>query len=238
MELSPFESAFPTMSLSEDQITFSRLCLLWCIHDRYIEELYLALVFLTLPLLTCFRCSHHLGHTQDHNNDILMRARRTLLDFYNDNYSSLKFDASFNVSPTTLIFQMSYTVCQILIHRPFLNDSSESIYKLAFRATSTACSNMSRLICSYRKISSFGMAPPFVVYHILRAALGNLLIVSSKETTLRKRIFPPLKICTDALEEMSSTWPVRVAEALNLIRQLAARWRVTWALPLHLSQPV
>jgi len=41
----------------------------------------------------------------------------------------------------------------------------------------------------------------------------------------------------DALSEMASQWKFRVVTSIRRLQELAHKWNVTWAMPLHYSQP-
>lgn len=164
-----------------------------------------------------------------------MEARRALLEFYNANCQQLKYANTTAVSPGILILQMSYHVSIVAIHRPLLSNASESTSGLALQTMASSATCISRVIRLYRKSFDFAKAPPFVVYHILRAALAHLLAASAAEKPICKKPSPDLTVCLDALEDMAKSWPTRVSQVVNLIRELACRWKVTWVLPMHLS---
>ncbi|KAH6987122.1 hypothetical protein EDB80DRAFT_731379 [Ilyonectria destructans] len=215
-----FEKAFPSDSLTEEQRIFDKISQLWKIHDHYMDKM-ISVKFRDLP-----------GQDKDW---VLMEARRALLEFYNANCQQLKYANTTAVSPGILIFQMSYHVSIVAIHRPLLSNASESSSGLALQTMISSATCISRVIRLYRKTFDFAKAPPFVVYHILRAALAHLLAASAAEKPVCKKPSPDLTVCLDALEDMAKSWPKRVSQVVNLIRELACRWKVTWVLPMHLS---
>ncbi|KAF7552871.1 hypothetical protein G7Z17_g4020 [Cylindrodendrum hubeiense] len=220
LHIPAFEKAFPLVSLTEEQQIFDKICQLWKIHDHYMDKM-ISVKFGDLP-----------GQEKDWT---LMEARKALLEFYNSNCQQLKYVNAAATSPGILILQMSYHVSVVAIHRPLLSNASESSSSLALQTMISSAACISRVIRLYRKTSDFTKAPPFVVYHILRAALAHLLAASAAETPVCKKPSSDLAICLDALEEMAECWPTRVSQVINLIRELACRWKVTWVLPMHLS---
>lgn len=171
-------------------------------------------------------------------NGYLMSARAALLSFQTRNYKVLTLTENGQTPETELVFQISYQVAQLAIHRPFLDNAAARTTRLALEATTTAANMISRIVKVYRKRYSFSNAPPFMIYHLLRAAMSHLLVVSIAGDTIRRQKFLPLDIILVSLEEMRLRYATRVDQAIWVIREVAAKWSVTWALPMHLSQPV
>ncbi|KAH8653579.1 hypothetical protein BX600DRAFT_471198 [Xylariales sp. PMI_506] len=133
---------------------------------------------------------------------------------------------------------MAYHVAVAAIHRPFLSESSSASSSLALDVTQASAAEIAKIIRVYRKAYKFSEAPPFVVYHLLRGTLAHLLAVLAIKVAENKRSTLGLKSCLDALKEMAVVWPTRMAEVIHLIRELSYRWKMTWALPMHLSNPI
>lgn len=167
-----------------------------------------------------------------------MNARAAILKFYSTNFQQLKFRDGEPVSVQQLTFQISYQVALLAIHRPFLHNASPISMKVAKESTAAAAIAVSRIVGTYRKLHSFRTAPPFMVYHLLRACVSHLFAAAGDLSTSRKQTSMPLKLCLISLEDMISTFPQPVHGAINIVQELAARWKVTWALPMHLSQPL
>ncbi|KAH7121817.1 hypothetical protein B0J13DRAFT_158677 [Dactylonectria estremocensis] len=220
LHIPAFENAFSSDSMTEEQRIFDKISQLWNIHDHHMDKM----VTVTFRALT----------TQE-QDWILMEARGAILEFYNANCQLLKYANGAVVSSGILVLQMCYHVSVVAIHRPFLSNTSGSSSSLALQTMISSAASISKVIRLYRRTSDFTKAPPFVVYHLLRAALAHLLAASAAEKTSGKKPLTDLAICLDALEEMSKCWPTRVSQVINLIRELACRWKVTWALPMHLS---
>ncbi|KAH7121490.1 hypothetical protein EDB81DRAFT_666491 [Dactylonectria macrodidyma] len=220
VQIPAFEKAFPSHDLTEEQRIFDKISQLWKIHDHHMDKV-ISVIFRNL--------------TTQEQDWILMEARGALLGFYNANCHLLKYVNGAIVSPGTLVLQMCYHVSIVAIHRPFLSNTSGSSSSLALQTMTSSAASISRVIRLYRKTSDFAKAPPFIVYHLLRAALAHLLAASAAEHTSGRKPLPDLAICLDALDEISKCWPTRVTQVTNLIRELACRWKVTWALPMHLS---
>ena len=124
----------------------------------------------------------------------------------------------------------------MLIHRPFLRESTDSsTFRLALRSLKTASSAVARLIRGYRKHDSFVDAPPFLIHHFLTAGISILVIATSVESDLKRQTTGKLRVCIEALEEMCQRWSETARKAIVLLRRLAFKWAVVWALPVRLS---
>jgi hypothetical protein len=156
--------------------------------------------------------------------------------FYESNDRLLGSDDD-SATIESLTLQISWHVAMVLMHRPFLANCPQSMVDIANQASKTSCNAVSRAIRLYRKKSSFVKAPPFLIYHICRAALAHLQVLSASPPSIRKRCSVTLRDCTQALEEMAVTWPLRATQAVRVVCESAHRWKVIWALPIHLSSP-
>lgn len=168
----------------------------------------------------------------------LLMAGRLSTRSVTKTWNSSPFTTTEPTLVSVLILQMSYQVAIISINRPFLHDPRKNIAQVATQAMIISSTAISHIVKRYRKIESLANAPPFVMYHLVRAAVTHLFAAASKEASVRKRVSGALQLCTDALEEMRSIWSLRGEQTLHLIRELAAQWKVTWILLLKLSQPL
>ncbi|RDW59026.1 hypothetical protein BP5796_11950 [Coleophoma crateriformis] len=138
--------------------------------------------------------------------------------------------------PNSAIFlQMSYQMSTILIHRPYLREPTNSTsFRLAVRAMTISASIIARLLFIFRKVSGFDTAPPFIIHHILTAAIMHLLRATDSRSELATQAINKLRICLEALEAMQTRWP-RVAKAILLLQELGNRWKIVAALPMRFS---
>ena len=170
-------------------------------------------------------------------NRLLIEARQTLLFFYNNLEDRLKYPNE-STAKSAIFFQMSYQMSLLLIHRPFLREDNQSTsFRLALRSMTGAASVMVRVIQIYRKSHKFQDAPPHVAHHILTASITHLLNTTSSTERLRRQSVGRFRICVQALEDMQMTWK-RARRAIQMLQELAKRWNVVSALPMHLSHPI
>lgn len=142
--------------------------------------------------------------------------------------------------PSILVMHMSYAMSQLLIHRPYLHSEfrSTAVARSAMHTVNAAATTITRLLGMYFRCSDMAGAPFFVTHHILSAGTVHLLNSTSNDRVLRRRSVARLKICFDALERMSKNRFDRASHAISSLRELAARWNATSALPIKHAAPI
>lgn len=166
---------------------------------------------------------------------LLVRAHEALVKFYSQVDKSI-WEKTSRRHQTVVVLELSYQTSILLIHRPFLRESTDSsTFKLALRSLKTASSAVARLIRAHRLHNSFVDAPPFLIHHFLTAGISILVIATSITPDLKRQTTGRLRVCIEALEEMSRRWPETARKAIALLRRLAVKWAVVWVLPVHLS---
>lgn len=144
-----------------------------------------------------------------------------------------------NLSAVTL--HLSYHTSVMLVHRPFLRHSEdipEALRRLALSSTNSSAVAFVKLIRSADVAANMAKLPFFVVHHALTAGICHLFNATSNNPRLRRTSGRAVKSCAEAIEALAKRWHVRAEQALKVLRELAARWKVVWALPMHLSYPV
>lgn len=164
---------------------------------------------------------------------VLLTARQELASFYAATHQALGVNKDSQLPPAAYIFEIGYSTAQILMHRPFLNKTSCVTARLAVETTLDALADVTKNIMLYRKYYTFDAMPIYVIFHLARAAIAQLFASLFHGT--RGKPSSALKLCLGALEEMHTTWPKRAQQAIQLVREVAARWNATWVLPLHHS---
>ncbi|KAL6351704.1 hypothetical protein LRP88_15021 [Fusarium phalaenopsidis] len=220
VQASTFATATPDPS--QDEIVFDHHCRLWFIHDQYMDRIY-AFGFNKLDELERF--------------NLLLEAREQLLSFYRqlDPRIQLQKDTS---SPQVIFLHMSYNMSQLLIHRPYVKEPVDSAaHRLSLRTMSIAAGAMVRLLRRYEKLDSYEKVPPFVVHNVLSAAVTLLLMATAKQSSLRNQSISRFRVCVSALEAIGRRW-LKARQGILILRQLAQRWRVSIALPMHQSFPL
>jgi hypothetical protein len=176
--------------------------------------------------------------TSDERRSLAVRSHQTLEGFYEEVDERLHFKKD-NVRASVIWFQVSYHAALLLIHRPFLNEPAGSVtLGLALRSATSAASSISRIVRNYRAHVGFKSVAPQIMEYVLSAAVIHLLNATAGRTKLGRQSANGLKNCLEALESMDTKWRLRVNRSITRIQELAHRWKVAWALPLHLSYPL
>jgi hypothetical protein len=170
--------------------------------------------------------------------DLIVRSHEALKDFYDAVDSQLNIQGD-SVAGSAIWFQVAYHTAVLLIHRPFLNEPTGSFtLNFALRSATSAAASISRITRTYRKHQAFKEVLPQIIEYLLSASIIHLLNATSGRTLLGRQPANGLRCCVEALQDMDPKWEIRVQRAVLRTRQLAHRWKVVWALPLSLSQPL
>ena len=143
---------------------------------------------------------------------------------------------------STVTLHLSYHTSVMLIHRPFLRPSEgmpDALRDLSQEAVTSSAASFTRIIRSPDISPRIPLLPFFVVHHVLTAGICHLFnATSTTDAKLRRTSGRNVKDCAEAIERLAETWPERAGQALKVLRELATRWKVVWALPMHLSNPI
>ncbi|EPE27009.1 Zn2/Cys6 DNA-binding protein [Glarea lozoyensis ATCC 20868] len=205
-----------------DDVAHDSFCKLWHLWDSCMDQVH------------AFSWSEL---TSDERRSLAVRSHQTLEGFYNELDGRIHLNKD-NMRPSVVWFQLSYHAALLLIHRPFLNEPTGSVtLGLALRSATSAASSIARILRNYRTHPGFKSVGPQVQEFVLAAAVIHLLNATAGRTKLGRQSSNGLRSCLDWLEGMDSKWRVQVNRSITRIRELAHRWKVAWALPLHLSYP-
>ncbi|KAF7880637.1 uncharacterized protein EAF02_007483 [Botrytis sinoallii] len=206
---------------SPDELAHDKFCQLWHLWDSFMDQRY------------AFEWT---GLKAKQRQNLLKRAHQALTDFYVGTDDKLALSKTC-MPQTFLLFQLAYHTAILLIHRPFLNEpkGSETL-SFALRSATNAAASIARIVRAYRKLRGFADANPQVIDYILSAAVIHLLNATSGRNFLGRQSANSLQSCLDALVEMQTTWMPQASRAIQEIQELAAKWKVVWALPLKFSQ--
>ncbi|ATZ46967.1 hypothetical protein BCIN_02g03020 [Botrytis cinerea B05.10] len=222
IRISSFSSALDHYP-SPDELAHDKFCQLWHLWDSFMDQRY------------AFEWT---GLKAKQRQNLLKRAHQALTDFYAGTDDKLALSKT-SMPQTFLLFQLAYHTAILLIHRPFLNEpkGSETL-SFALRSATNAAASIARIIRAYRKFCGFADVNPQVIDYILSAAVIHLLNATSGRNFLGRQSANSLQSCLDALVEIQSTWMAQASRAIREIQELAAKWKVVWALPLQFSQRV
>ncbi|TEY81526.1 hypothetical protein BOTCAL_0033g00070 [Botryotinia calthae] len=220
IRISSFSSAL-NHNPSPDELAHDKFCQLWHLWDSFMDQRY------------AFEWT---GLKAKQRQNLLKRAHQALTDFYAGTDDKLALSKTC-MPRTFLLFQLAYHTAILLIHRPFLNEprGSETL-SFALRSATNAAASIARIIRAHRKFRGFADVNPQVIDYILSAAVIHLLNATSGRNFLGRQSANSLQSCLDALVEIQSTWMPQASRAIREIQELAAKWKVVWALPLQFSQ--
>ncbi|KAK6074926.1 fungal specific transcription factor domain-containing protein [Seiridium cupressi] len=174
-------------------------------------------------------------HVQQKKDELLLSAWAALLNFYIRNLKFLTLRDNDQTAAPELVLQISYQVVQLAVHRPFLCNAAPRTMRLALESTTPAANAISHIVRVYRKHHNFANAPPFMIIPSLARShvtpARRFYDWGQREET----VSPPLHLILTSLEEMKLRYATRVDQGVWVIREGAASWKVTWALPMHLS---
>ncbi|RAH86419.1 hypothetical protein BO86DRAFT_452870, partial [Aspergillus japonicus CBS 114.51] len=233
---SPVYSGFLRDNASIEEIAFAYQCELWHLHDIHMDQIY------------TFQPQEN---NASRRSQLLANAHAALISFYDRLDARLHLplagpeNSSFP-SRSVIYLHMSYYNSSLLIHRPFLRQADEEQQEVrgqesinaqmatqSVREPAKAFAQLVRL--HHRRIGDFRQAPPFLIQHLLTA---GIMFLSQATAAVKqgagRRPCNDLKECLVALEEMQESWPLKAHRAMDALRQIAYRWSVVWALPMHL----
>ncbi|RDW59436.1 hypothetical protein BP6252_12523 [Coleophoma cylindrospora] len=208
---------------SIDEIAHDGFCQLWHLWDSCMDQVH-AFMWKMLRV--------------EERTAMVTRSHRALVDFYHG--VDVRLQLRKDEMPESVVwFQMAYHAALLLIHRPFLNEPlGSSTLNFALRSATSAAASMSRIIRGHRNYCGLSNVAPQIIDYILSATVIHLLNATSGRTTLGRQSANGIRNCVEALLEMQPKWNVRVERSIIRIQELAHRWKVVWALPMNLSQPL
>lgn len=184
------------------------------------------------------------AHLPGHRKATLLHSAREELEAFFKGFGEsgdFVLAASNPINLRAVTLHLSYHTSMMLIHRPFIRmseDVPQALRTLSLEAATTSAATLTRIIQRPDLAPSIPMLPFFTVHHVLTAGICHLFNVTAKDARLRRTSARRVKQCVKAIEQMAEQWTVRAEQALSVLRELAARWKVVWALPMHLSSPL
>ena len=168
---------------------------------------------------------------------LLVEARESLQSFRRHFLATVPFGSEANNNSITWA-HMSFLTSQMLIHRPYLQDTSyKNTSRLCLRSMMTAANEMVHLIRTLDKRGGLDGSPFFISHSILTAAILLLLTSTSEDARVKSRSVSRLRVCLDALETLAHRWS-GAKMAIDALRNLAYRWKAVTALPMRFSAPL
>jgi hypothetical protein len=179
--------------------------------------------------------------SSEEKSALVLQAHDALSRFHASRSSALCINKTRTPSASVLFYHLAYHTSILLTHRPLLNSLSGSTsLRLALHSTTSNATSISRLIRAFRKgDNNLATAPPYLINYLLSAAIIHVFnATAGRKSRLGRASAHGLSACLEALREMRLLWKHRTSVAIRLIRELAERWKVVWAMPMQFCQPL
>lgn len=204
------------------RLVFALQCRLWYIFDQYMDQIY-------SPNFVDLDKTAQIGLLTK-ARDALFTFRETILV-----YCPLEPDG---INSEVALLQLSYHSAIILVHRPYLSECHPNVIKdLALESMSGAADAGTKILKRSVQLLDISRMPFFTVHHVLTIALTHLLLTTLGQPRSLQRSVRGLRICLEVLKLLEGTWYARASSSIKTIQETARRWRVVFALPIHLSEP-
>ncbi|PYI00027.1 hypothetical protein BO71DRAFT_424446 [Aspergillus ellipticus CBS 707.79] len=205
------------------KLSFAWQCKMWHAHDHNMDQIF----------SQAFERLSFSSQVQ-----LLISTHEDLNNFIKSCDGRLRMNRGITPKPV-LLFHMAYQMAILVTMPPFLhlfikikNKQSDvsSAMSLVLRSISNAASSMVRLVHLYRQHYGFRHGNPLLIHHLLSAAIVNLMNTTSKSLPLRRHSTRSVRKCLTLLQEFRQLWPVRCDKSMTVIKALAKRWGVEFAL--------
>lgn len=179
----------------------------------------------------------------DDQAHLLLSTQEDLGQFLRSHDPKLNLARGKNPKPV-LLFYMSYQMTILLTMPPFLRlfakkkeKSSETAKLMAvvLQSLTSAATSMLRLVQEYCKGYGFQKANPLLIHHLLSASIVHLMNTTTKSLPFRRYSTRSVRKCIYLLSQLSRHWITRSRKSIEVIKGLAARWNVEFALPSELD---
>jgi hypothetical protein len=111
------------------------------------------------------------------------------------------------------------------------NPNSSQLMPVVLQSLTAAATAMVRLVQDYCKTWGFPRINPILIHHLLSATIVHLMNTTTESFTLRRFSTRSVRKCLAIFRQLSLYWPTRSQKSIDLIKTLARRWNVEFALP-------
>lgn len=135
---------------------------------------------------------------------------------------------------------MAYQMAILVTKPPFLrlfakmrneNPNTSQLMSGVLQCITAAATAMVRLVQDYCKTYGFPKANPLLLHHLLSASIVHLMNTTTGCFTLRRFSTRSVRKCLGLFGQLGLYWPARSHKSVELIKTLARRWNVEFALP-------
>lgn len=242
-----FPCAFPwdpsQVAMPEDMeptdlsdVAFVHQCKLVRLQHQFVDVMYVLLHRQTRPscsaLLTLFRYTAKFRTLPALERErLFLRAFSALSSFRQSVGEPLRESRDRPCSIDHVVFWISYHVTVINLHRPFLDcDAAFAPYcsLASITEVTTSANRVSELLRSLDSMESLKMGPPFLIYHVLRAALVHCMNMTSSDELIRTAGDRNLRTCKAAMHQIGKIWPAPVLVCLDFLEKVHKSWSPTF----------
>lgn len=160
----------------------------------------------------------------------LRRASEALLAFRQPTNECAHVNTSSRCGTLRTVLWISYHAAIIDLYRPFLDCSWA--WEVDSRATplealTTASDSITELLERLGTGTEVQNMPPFVIYHILRAALVQCLSMTVLDEQMKSTARERFQVCLAALSRMKETWKIPGEACINFLFYVRQSWKIT-----------
>ncbi|KGO41723.1 Transcription factor, fungi [Penicillium expansum] len=198
----------------------------------------LAQVSFTWQCKLCFSSTFETLTTTEQVS-LLIATHENLSHFFKSRDQRLAIKRGATEKPV-LLFHMAYQMAILVTMPPFLrlfskmrneNPNTSQLMPVVLQSLTAAATAMVRLVSDYYKIYGFQKSNPLLIHHLLSACIVHLMNTTTKSFTLRRFSTRSVRKCLALFAGIKIFWPSRSQKSVDLIKVLARRWDVEFALP-------
>lgn len=202
----------PILNLTDEnylnELIFANHSKLWFIYDKYLSQIY------------SFK-AHHLH--KSHKLMLMNKGIESLRKFQDLLPIELKLSLNSinnDQSCELLIFNLSYSVVILLLHRAYLKQIPLKVIQIIVQHCEIASNIISRLTNSPNP-----KIPYFISYLILTCATFDLFILTNKENSIKVGSVDRIQNYIDALLKFGRVWK-RCYKDIKVLDELATSWKL------------
>jgi hypothetical protein len=238
------ESFFPSGSMSLAQVSFAWQCKLWYMHDQNMDQMYAPILITILHCFSTYQQPNSFSSSFEslatpQQVRLLITTHENLSQFFRSRDQRLSIKRGATEKPI-LLFHMAYQMAILVTMPPFLrlfakmrneNPNTSHLMPVVLQSLTAAATAMVRLVQDYCKTYGFPKATPLLLHHLLSASIVHLMNTTTESFTLRRFSTRSVRKCLGLFGQLGLYWPARSHKSVELIKTLARRWNVEFALP-------
>ncbi len=163
--------------------------------------------------------------SQPAKDALFIRAYNALTSLRQEMDPRLLISRTTQPHKTQLVFWISYHTAEISLHRRFLDPTGVSArHAPALRAITAAANSTTRLLRALDAIDALHTAPPFIIYHVMRASLVHGINMTAEDERIRRSAHVRYHVCLRTMRRLVAAWPRFTSIILDFMFKTSARW--------------